>query len=405
MKNLAHWIRYSQIFSAGSVRPRELLEQIGSPEVLELCGEQELKLFGMTEQEISRLKRYRLSYAEEILSQCDKLGIWTISYGSEEYPQRLRNIYNPPMVLYGKGNLGNLDEELSVSVVGTRKASPYGIGVTTRICRDLAKSGFVILSGCAVGIDAAAHRGALEVSGKTIGVLGCGIDVDYPRENNGLKQQILEKGALLSEYPPGTGASGSHFPVRNRILSALSNGVLVTEAPVQSGARITANYALEHGKDLFCVPPHDIFSGSYAGVVPYLREGAKAVYSAEDILFEYCVSYPHKLVSEILSQNRQEKEEIASVPSKLTAEQEVSIQTKQTEAKPTEPQMEPVKLEPKQEKLFSCLSEVPKSADDLAAECGYSIQETLEILMDLELSGAVVSCPGQKYQRQENNSI
>lgn len=400
MENLVHWIRYSHLFPFGSVRPRKLLEQLGSLELLDQCGAHELALLGMTKEEISRLHRFPLDEAKRILERCEALGIWLLPFDAPEYPQRLRNIYNPPMLLYGKGSLGMIDEEPAITVVGTRTASPYGIGVTQRLCQDLAKAGFTILSGCAVGIDGAAHSGALSANGKTIAVLGCGVDVDYPQEHQKLKERILERGALISELPPGAGISKTYFPIRNRILSALSVGVLVTEAPVRSGAKITANCAVEQGKDLFCVPPHDIFDSSCAGVVPYLRDGAKAVYSAEDILMEYCVSYPHKLDAQQLPGGKGERTSTEKVPPEKAPTSQTEQADQAVQSLQQEPLSQPEFSDPEEQKLYSILKDEPQSADELAAAAGYSISRTLELLMDLELAGLAVSFPGQKYRKK-----
>ena len=171
-----------------------------------------------------------------------------------DYPVRLRNIFEPPSLLYVKGQLPVIDEEVAVAMVGTRKASPYGVEAAEKIAYGLSRQGAVVISGAAAGVDSASHRGALRAGGKTIAVLGNGLDVVYPAENEWLYRDIAASGALISEYPPGTAAESWHFPVRNRIISGLSLATVVVEAPEKSGALITANTALEQGRDVFAVP-------------------------------------------------------------------------------------------------------------------------------------------------------
>lgn len=218
--------------------------------------------------ETARIMRHSLERSEFILKECGRLKIRVVSLEDPLYPDRLKNIYAAPPVLYVYGDLSGMDDNVVLGVVGTRHPTEYGKTVTDELCYQLAAAGAVIVSGCAVGIDAHAHMGALKAGGRTVGVLGCGLDVDYPAENKGLKRGILKYGgALISELPPGTTVSRKYFPTRNRLISGLSLGVVVTEAPVRSGSLITLNLALEQGRDVFCVPPHDICNPLYQGVV------------------------------------------------------------------------------------------------------------------------------------------
>jgi DNA processing protein len=181
--------------------------------------------------------------------------------------------------------------------------------VANWICSDLARAGVVVVSGFAVGLDSAAHRGALLAGGRTVAVLGCGIDVDYPKDNASAKQYITKKGLLLTEFLPGTEPYPKNFPTRNRILSGISLGTLVIQAPERSGSLITASLALEQGRNVFCVPPADIFDKRYAGVVKYLRDGAIPVFSYLDIINEYYHSYAHKLLTSVLFAQQQDAED------------------------------------------------------------------------------------------------
>ena len=240
----------------------------------------------LSEDEKLRAKQTRNGAVREVLKLCYDNGIKIITLDDKEYPALLRNIDNPPIVLFCAGNLNDLDSSLTISAVGTRKPSEYGIAVTRRIIPQLTKVGAVITSGLAVGIDAAAHKSCLNSGGRTIGVLACGILVNYPMENAGLKRGIVENGgAVISELLPFTRPSADYFQYRNRIISGLSLGTLIIEASDKSGALITANHACEQGREVFFIPPHDILSPRFMGVAALGRDGATPVYSYLDILY------------------------------------------------------------------------------------------------------------------------
>ena len=258
----------------------------------------------LSEDEKLRAKEIRNGDVREVLKLCFDNGIKIITFDDNEYPALLKTIDNPPIVLFCAGNLNHIDEELTISAVGTRKPSDYGISVTKRIIPQLTKVGVTIISGLAVGIDSCAHKSCLISGGRTIGVLGCGIFVNYPAENSALKQEIVENGgAVISELLPFTRPSADYFQHRNRIISGLSLGTLVIEASDQSGALITANHALEQGREVFFIPPHDILSPHFMGVSALGRDGATAVYNYLDIL--YGLLKPSDLY-EFLKQNPQE---------------------------------------------------------------------------------------------------
>ena len=320
MNHLLDWIWYSQLFSYGSVRASELLQTILPEELRNISKSSLSELAFLREKEIHAITHTSLRRAEMILEACRESGIDVIPFYHESYPKSLKEVYAPPIVLYAKGDLSWLDDTPALSVVGTRTASEYGLRVTGNLCYELAKAGMAIVSGCAVGIDARAHQGALKAGGKTIAVLGCGLDVNYPAENRLLKAAILDHGgALLSELPPGTHPKPNLFPVRNRLIAGLSLGTLVAEAPGKSGALITASYSLETGKEVFCIPPHDIYDPRFEGVASFIRDGAVTVCSAYDILREYSLVYPHKLDVEMVRR---------SVRSKSTSFQTVAAPSK-----------------------------------------------------------------------------
>jgi len=235
---------------------------------------------------VPRLLDKNLSRADHILEYCEKNNVSLICAGDFNYPGRLRNIKAYPVVLYYKGTLLNLDEHLCVGMVGTRDMSDYGKFTAYNLSAELALCGAVIVSGMAKGIDSASHKGALAAHGFTAAVLGCGIDRCYPSENRRLMDAIIEKGVVFTEYPPGTEPAGKNFPQRNRIISGLSQAVVVVEAPLGSGALITAKAALSQGRQLFAVPGNVDHPNS-RGAIDLIKNSALPVSEAYDILREY----------------------------------------------------------------------------------------------------------------------
>ena len=230
---------------------------------------------------------------EKILGQCYEKGIGILTFQDAAYPERLRNIDDPPLVLYYRGSLAALGR-LSVSVVGTRTVSTYGLVQADKMGYGLSRCGCTVVSGGARGVDAAAMKGALRGGSPVVGVLGCGVDVAYPSENKSLFDQVTVNGCLISEYPPQTRPRPEFFPVRNRIISGLGLGVLVVEAPERSGALVTANLALEQGRDVFTIPAN-LDTISCRGNLKLLRDGAIIVRDAWDILQEYVHLYPEQI--------------------------------------------------------------------------------------------------------------
>lgn len=231
-----------------------------------------------------------LSQADRIIGQCAEAGIRIITMQDASYPTRLRTLDDAPVVLYCKGNLQTFDVP-SIAVIGTRKSSVYGLTQAKRFGYGLARCGSAVVSGGALGVDAEAMRGGVLADGTVIAVLGCGLDVDYPKPNRRLFDQVMERGCLISEFPPGTAPFSHNFPRRNRIMSGMSLGVLVTEAPAVSGALITADHALQQGRDVFVLPAN-IGVENFAGNLKLLRDGAIPVGTPWDILQEYAAQYP-----------------------------------------------------------------------------------------------------------------
>lgn len=291
---LKYWLWLCTLRGLRNTERRAVLRHCGTPERVYFAEEAELALAGLRKEAVEALGDKSLDAAERILADCHRLRLRILTEEDAEYPQRLRNIYDPPMLLYVQGRLPQFDDEAAIAVVGTRSCTPYGEVSAEKLSFAMAKQGALIVSGLAEGIDAAAHRGALRAGGLTVGVIGGGHDIVYPPGSRYLYEDIAVSGAILSEYPPGTEHRGRHFPVRNRIISGLSLAVLVVEAPVRSGALITAHTALEQGRDVFAVPGN-IDAPMSAGCIQLLREGAGIAADSADILLHYAGQYPHRL--------------------------------------------------------------------------------------------------------------
>ncbi len=385
----------------------------------------------LTPEQRHNLERTDLHRAEQVMEYCDSHDIHILTWSSKLYPHQLRHIYNPPLVLFYRGNK-ELFRRIIFTVVGTRRPSQYSLAVAEQICGDLARAGVLLASGGAIGIDACAHSAAVRHGTPTISVMGCGVDFDYPKENRSLRERIVENGLLISEYFPGTGPNAPHFPVRNRILSGISEGVLVIEAGAKSGSLITANLACEQGKNVFCVPPHDLMDGRYGGTVDLLRDGAYTAYSAMDILSTLLTEYPFRLscykgdnlkterkykVSEddfyIPPVNKDEPEQ-AAVQEEQPAEPSETVQQEETEApeeqlseeeEPSErqnlyrtPCIVTVSEEerqrsiaenatPEQQAILKLLQDGEQNSNAICELTGMEFEETSMLLVEMEMMG------------------
>ena len=231
----------------------------------------------------------------DIISECEKQRITIYSYDDPEFPDRLREIYNPPSVLFTLGRLDQIDETVIITAVGTRKPDDYSRAISSRLIGELAQAGVTIASGCASGLDSVSLVSAIKSGGRVYTVMPCGLLCDYPKNSAAMKKAVSAHGAVISEYLPHSGSTALNFRMRNRILSAIGLGTLILQAGSSSGSLSTAAFALSQGKDIFCVPPHNLYDDSYAGVVSLLRDGAIPVFDSRDILNEYYSVYAHRL--------------------------------------------------------------------------------------------------------------
>ncbi len=296
--------------------------------------------------------------ADKELRLAEKFGATLLCWDDPLFPPLLKEINDPPPILYVKGSLPILSAP-GIAMVGARAASSYGLQVAEHLATELARHDLVITSGFALGVDTAAHRGALTTGGKTIAVMGCGLDIIYPSQNQKLHEQITAHGTIISESPMGTQPEGFRFPARNRIISGLSLGVVVVEAAHRSGTLITAHQALEQGRDVFAIPGR-IDSPKSEGCHRLIQEGAKLVHSATDILEELALT---------------------------------------TLASPPEARVQAPPLPLEEEQVFSLLEVYPRNIEELILAAKLPAQKITAILLHLELRGLVASLPGNQYQR------
>lgn len=424
-----YWVWLQQALGANSPKPERLLEEFGSIEKIYNARRVDYINKGfLNEKEIRRLCDKSLDKSKEIVGKCMENGYNIIAL--PDLPQRLRNIYAPPCVLYVWGSLPEPTDGIYISMVGTREVTPYGVEAATKLSIGLVRCGAVVVSGLALGVDAAAHKGALKGGGKTVAVIGCGIDIEYPVQNKELKRLIAQNGAVVSEYPPGTQPSRRSFPIRNRIIAGLSLGCVVVEAGTRSGALITASLATEMGRDVFAVPG-SIFSPASSGTNKLLRDGAKPVCNVLDILEEYIGLFTPDIVMRMSREksdnapqlsfdNMQKGQSAKRQPKKPAAVKsggtEKSEKPKKTEKpektedkKPALPREEKAKLQKggtnglseRQNKVLSVLTKQPQHVDDIAVKANLELRVVLAVLTTLEIEGYVSSYPGKRYTLTE----
>jgi len=389
MSALKYWLWLAELPGLRNQTRLALLEHFGTPKDVYYADSGEVLLAeGMTREQAALLDNRDLTAAERILGDCRRLGLRILTLQDAEYPNRLRNIYDPPCVLYVKGHLPPIDEELTVAVVGTRDATPYGIQCADKIGGQLAAGGAVVVTGLARGIDTSAARGALRSGGTVIGVLGNGIDVIYPSENRWVYEDVAAAGVLISEYPPGTEPAPRHFPVRNRIISGLAVAALVVEAPEKSGALITADTALEQSRDLYAVPG-PIDAPNSVGCNRLIRDGAGLVSCGWDILRDYTERFPGKLrceegkplPPESAGYRARTEEPAKKLPPTLSLSREGAGLTDD------------------QILLLRTLTDVPMLVDDLIELTEIPARRVLSALTMLEIDQYVLQTPGKRYAR------
>ena len=388
MSALKYWLWLTELPGLTNQTRLALLRHFPTPEDVYYADPEEVLLTeGITREQAKLLEDKDCSGADRILADCQRLDLDILTIQDAGYPNRLRNIYDPPCLLYVRGRLPAFDDEASIAVVGTRDCTPYGVSCAEKLGYGLAAGGAVVVSGLARGVDSAALRGALRAGGTVTAVLGNGLDVVYPPENQYLYEDVAAAGALISEYPPGTPPEAKHFPVRNRIMSGLCLGTLVVEAPARSGALITAGTALEQGRDVFAVPG-PIDAPASVGCNRLIRDGAGLVTDAWDILREYQARFPEKL----------SQEDARGEPAVLGYEA-----MQKTEPRPVPPAVSlsrnDLSLTDDQIRLLRTLTEEPMLVDDLIELTDIPTRRVLSALTVLEIEHLVAQHSGKRYTR------
>ena len=380
MTNLDYWLWLSLKEGIGQQKLTHLLELFGSPEeIFKLSKDQLKKTEGLSDEDVRQLTDKSLKPAHFVKEQCKQYGIRILTYDSAFYPEKLKQIPDPPHVLYVRSkNRINLNDKLCIGMVGNRIMTEYGRCAAHDIASGLAQVGVVVVSGMARGIDGTAHTAALRSDGITVAVLGCGLDIAYPPEHDEMMETICETGMVISEYPPGTPPLPNHFPARNRIISGLSDGVIVVEAPEKSGALITADFALQQGRDVFAVPG-DITREHSVGTNRLIRQGAVLVGSFLDVLKEYEIVYRNILKQNALQEAEEEK------PISPLADLELLKSGRYDGLSETAM------------KIVSQLSLTPIHFDVLLNRTALAADELSAELMMLEIGGFVKTMPGKHF--------
>ena len=362
------WLALSLVPGVGARTFHRLIQRFGSPEQVFTAPRDHLgQVAGLKQSTVEAIMSFPFeTAAKEERVRLRDLGVGIIRWGTEQYPSLLANIHDPPPLLYLRGTISP-EDEMAVAVVGSRNATPYGLTVCKRLCEELALQGWTVVSGMARGIDSVAHLGALEGGGRTIAVLGTGLDVIYPAENKKLYQRTVASGAVVTEFPLGTPPEPGNFPIRNRIISGLALGVVVVEATAKSGSLITARMALDQGRQVFAVPG-PIDRRGVAGPHRLIKEGAKLVERPEDIVEELLPMVSHRPPA-------------AAPPREGT---QLDVQSK---------------LDDTEQKVWDVLSLEPLHMDVVARQLDFSVSRTSELLLRLEIRGLVKQLPGIFFVR------
>ena len=407
---LLHWIWLATRQGLHDRDKLALLQYFHDPEDIFYAEKESFAAVeGLTQEGMEALQDKDLKQAHAILKECTGKNIHICTFHNAAYPGRLKNISDPPLVLYYKGNLPDLDSVPVIAAVGTRKATAYGMNVARRIGAQIAKCGGTVVSGMASGIDGAAIAGALSAGGTVVGVLGCGVDIVYPLSNRALFADAERYGCLISEFPPGTPPMKWNFPKRNRVMSGLSNGVLVVEAPRKSGALITAHQAAEQGRDVFVVPGN-IDVESCAGSNALLRDGAIAVSGGWDVVSEYQALYPERVhrydrpvepagfTADVEKPEPKVAQEAETPVKKKASDKKKEKLTIDNSDKPPYIDIHDTfrELSGQERNVAELIGNQERLVDELIAEAGLPAGSVLSTLTMLEIKGVVKRLPGKR---------
>ncbi len=410
---LRYWIWLSTRTGVSKARRLELLRRFGSVQEIYHAGDSMLEdMEDLSEAERKALSDKELRDAENILNECYELGIQILTWQDAQYPERLRAIHDPPVLLYYKGRLPDFGAAPCIALVGARKASAFGMLTAKRLGYQLGQAGAIVVSGLADGIDGMGMVGALSADAPVVGVLGCGADIIYPKKNRALYEDTIARGCILTEYPPHTPAIGYHFPVRNRIMSGLCDGVVVVEAAERSGSLITAKQALDQGRDVFAVPGN-AGSEACAGSNHLLRQGANLAENGLDVLQEYVGRYPGlKLYMErgvklglSFQDLRQNAANSRQTPEpKVAAKVQTPKKAVDNEEKGNYIELKALMrtLPPTQCAVLEALHDGPKLVDDIIDLAQIPAQEIMSALTMLEIRRFVTKVSANRYALAEH---
>ena len=415
MAELEYWIWFSGLRRLRVRTKQALLERFENAKGVWFADQRDLeKLPELLPEELAELADRNPGDAVKILRRCEEEEVQIVTLQDAVYPERLRNIPDPPYVLYVKGRLPAVDAEPVIGVVGTRRSTPYGDKMARNISYEIASRGGIVVTGLAGGIDSRAAEGALMAGGKVIGVLGTAINEVYPSYNTRLYMDVQASGALVSEYPPDAKGSKEWFPRRNRIIAGLAVGVVVAEAPFRSGALITAHRALDYGRDAFAVPAN-ADAGNSRGSNQLLREGAIMAETGWDVLKEYEARFPERIHKDgagtvpeeyaVPEQNRKKEDENQKAPEKAAKGfLKFRIPAKKKELPESEPAASPSTLEAQlksltenQLKIIGVMDRASMHVDDIIDSCRLPAAVVLSELTMLQIKGFVLQEQGKRF--------
>ncbi len=437
-KDALFWIWLAEALGTKSRDFKQLISLYENPYDLFHADESEIEnLPGITPRTKEALLERDLAKASRILDDCERLNIGILTYDDENYPNALRDIKEPPVLLYYRGSIPDFNRQLCIGMVGTRRMSAYGLRNAYRIAYELASVNALVVSGMAAGIDGVCAAAALAAKGKTVAVLGCGIDVVYPTHHRRLMEEISQNGVLLSEYPPTTKPNYYHFPVRNRIISGISQGTVVVEASIRSGSLITAKDAVTQGRDVFALPAN-VDSNGAEGTNRLLKDGARLVLDTADILSPYSFVYPETLRTEALPKAKQSSKAdlhyldslgvielttrrgsrsdgegtqgVAQAPTEKSSPVKKQSAKRSSKKKPQEEPLEQITINTTPDELLSSLDPIQLAVlqaipDDRAVTAdslnalGYPYGDVIAALTMLEIMGLVQKLPGALYTK------
>lgn len=393
-----YWMWIQQAVGQGSSAVPKLLDAFSSPEEVYAASRLELERAGVTGKPLECLCRKTIDPMRRMAERCEKLG-WVLTPEDVGYPKQLSHLYSPPLVLYGKGLLPDFDTASvpTIGMVGTRQCTEYGVKAAGGIAAGLAAAGGIVVSGGAKGIDRASHEGALYGGGRTVAVQACGLDVEYPVPNRRLRQRIVEEGgAIITEYLPGTPAFANHFLVRNRLISGLSWGVCVVEAPERSGALNTARHAREQGRDVFVVPGN-ITSAESFGSNELIKDGATLITKPSEILRDYQFRCGGALQEEEADRAQAAYGDYVArgeVPPTPRTAQRVADSSRPHVATPC-----PETASDAAKEVYNALTDTPRTAEELCCMLGMPPGQLFAAMTELELCGCARSYPGKRYSK------